>query len=188
MKKLFFLLLPVLMLFAACKQQTATNPHDDTLKIWLFDTNTTYENALSILTEKRYEPIEVSQDTPMGKLSLLGNDKYIVDYLGIDWDSFIIAFNNDKLVGVSFNHYSGGRVKDKQIWGILKGLDKTFGEHREDRTEKHDVFKGQPTTWTWVKDNFNVRLNISTANIENDIVILEFLDEDYSKDLLNYIK
>lgn len=119
---------------------------NDLNKVWLLEIGQTKAEVEKILKNHNYR-YKDNED----KDGFDGNQ--VVEYLGIEFDGFMLTFKDDKLVQISFRKADGEELTEEDAEKVVKQLDERFGEHREDRTAAREY---GTIGWTWEKDNINV--------------------------------
>lgn len=179
--RLFIPLLLIIALASCGKSQKQASVQTEMAPdVWIIPADATPEDAKEILTENRY-PFE-SLDTVINgrRISAMNGDKYIVEYLGHEWNMFTVAFVDDELAGIMLNSHERA-LHEYELEQLLGNLDDLYGEHRESHEDRDNVFAGKPIKWEWVSDDADVDLTVATAVKENDIVILNIYTMDKGK-------
>lgn len=176
--RLFIPLLLIIALASCGKSgKESSGQTEDAPDVWIIPADATPDEAKEILTENRY-PFE-SLDTAINgrKISLFRGDKYIVEYLGHEWNDYILAFVDDRLAGVILNSHERA-LHDYELKQLLGNLDDLYGEHRESHEDRDNVFMGKPVKWEWATEDADVDLTVASAVKQNDIAILNIYTMD----------
>lgn len=178
MKKIVVLSLLAFVLASCGKSQKEARGQTEKVSgAWIIPADASPEETKEILTDNRYPFVEL--DTVMNgrDVSVMAGDKYIVEYLGHEWNMFTVAFVDDKLAGVVLNSHERS-LSDYELKQLLENLDDLYGEHRKSHENSDNVFLGKPIKWDWMSDDADVDLTVASAVKENDIAILNIYTMD----------
>lgn len=187
MKRLLIILPLVLILVCCGKNKSGGDYDEESPTIWIIPSDASIEETKAILADNRYSFDSLDTTTNGRNIYALHGDKYIIDYLGHEWNAFTIVFIDDELVGITFNSHEK-TLPEYAADRLVYEIDKLYGTHRESHGDRDDVFLGNPIVWEWESGEIYADLAICTAVKENDIAIFNIYlaNPDDLKPILNF--
>lgn len=194
MKKHFIYLL-FFLCFALCqcskKQTQESESVSPAIPMWLFNSSSTTQQIKEKLVEDRIFDEEREFSTDKKNFILFSSSKYVIDYLGIDWNDYAVGTLNDTIATVCFIRldHSDKDFYESSVQSLVGRLDDLYGQHRQKNVEKDGMIDGNSRSWDWVKDGVSIELYSTSAVKKNDVLMLGFTkgEESVLMDLIDQL-
>lgn len=165
----------VIIILATCNNRSSKTSSASEAPIWIFNIHSTAADIKEVLDLKHYDYECVNEMMNGINFTVFAGERFVVDYLDMDWDGFMIGCINDTISIVSLSRLGHGGKNVHELDRTILELDHIYGEHRLDRTNE-SPFDGNLRQWHWTWGNINAKLSASSANIENDVITLEIFN------------